>query len=476
MDQTKKTLSIDIDTTALNQSVTTAKTAVSALTDQLKALKAAGQDTTPTFTTLSNQLKTTTTDLTNSTTALQAYTAALTKKTQAEQADNKVTQQGAGATPGDGTSNQRSPQLIQGALPPLSVQDTSATDTSQSIDPNAQRSPQLQSTAAPMDVTDSVTGALAGTVPASAFPQSSPTNDPSKQNLPTVDLTAQTAKTNLFKRALTDVQGAIKDTQGALNNYVKTTQVAVDKETLILSARDSAYLKSTNTIIGLFGKNTEANKQAVQAKKLFTAVEIAINTEQQVSSYISATATAVNQDMLVPIIGPALAAVDIAIGAVEVATAIADGAKQVTKINSLTVPSVPTQGKARGGIFQSDGMGAYLTGPGTGTSDSINARLSNGESVINARSTQMFAPILSAINQAGGGVAFSAVGSGAYAQGGLFNGSNTLNDGSNDLANTRAINNMVKTMAANMPRQVLVVEDVQASLQNKVMLQNMSNF
>jgi hypothetical protein len=96
-------------------------------------------------------------------------------------------------------------------------------------------------------------------------------------------------------------------------------------------------------------------------------------------------------------------------------------------------------------------MGAYLTGPGTGTSDSINTRLSNGESVINARSTQMFAPILSAINQAGGGVAFSAVGSGAYAQGGLFNGSNTLNDGSNDLANTRAMNNMVKTMAANMP-------------------------
>lgn len=58
----------------------------------------------------------------------------------------------------------------------------------------------------------------------------------------------------------------------------------------------------------------------------------------------------------------------------------------------------------------------------------------------------------------------------------LFNGSNTLNDGSSDLANTRAMTDMVRTIAANIPRQVLVVEDVQASLQNKVMLQNMSNF
>jgi len=89
----------------------------------------------------------------------------------------------------------------------------------------------------------------------------------------------------------------------------------------------------------------------------------------------------------------------------------------------------------------------------------------------------MFAPILSAINMAGGGRAFSTSTQGnGYALGGLFNGSNTLNDGSNDLAVTRATNDMLKTMATNKPRQILVVEDVQASLQNKVMLQNMNNF
>lgn len=50
--------------------------------------------------------------------------------------------------------------------------------------------------------------------------------------------------------------------------------------------------------------------------------------------------------------------------------------------------------------------GGVVSGPGTSTSDSIPARLSNGESVINAKSTAMFAPLLSAINQAGGGVPF----------------------------------------------------------------------
>ena len=48
--------------------------------------------------------------------------------------------------------------------------------------------------------------------------------------------------------------------------------------------------------------------------------------------------------------------------------------------------------------------GGYVKGAGTGTSDSIPARLSNGESVMTAKATSMFSPILSAFNQLGGGV------------------------------------------------------------------------
>lgn len=74
------------------------------------------------------------------------------------------------------------------------------------------------------------------------------------------------------------------------------------------------------------------------------------------------------------------------------------GAAQVATVASQKyIPSFAT-----GGIFSGDGM---VRGAGTGTSDSINAKLSNGESVINAKSTSLFGPVLSAINQAGGGVA-----------------------------------------------------------------------
>jgi hypothetical protein len=88
-----------------------------------------------------------------------------------------------------------------------------------------------------------------------------------------------------------------------------------------------------------------------------------------------------------------------------------------TKVNTDTIKNTKFQSPAgsagaSGGTQYADGnfrgyaTGGMIEGPGTGTSDSIPARLSNGESVINASSTTMFAPLLSAINMAGGGTAF----------------------------------------------------------------------
>ena len=48
--------------------------------------------------------------------------------------------------------------------------------------------------------------------------------------------------------------------------------------------------------------------------------------------------------------------------------------------------------------------GGYIRGAGTGTSDSIPVRVSNGESVMNANTTAMFGGLLSSLNQLGGGV------------------------------------------------------------------------
>lgn len=55
-------------------------------------------------------------------------------------------------------------------------------------------------------------------------------------------------------------------------------------------------------------------------------------------------------------------------------------------------------------VIKGFSTGGYVQGAGTGTSDSIPARLSNGESVMTAKATSMFSPILSAFNQLGGGV------------------------------------------------------------------------
>ena len=83
------------------------------------------------------------------------------------------------------------------------------------------------------------------------------------------------------------------------------------------------------------------------------------------------------------------------------------GFKAVQGIINTKVP----QGGGGGSTTQQQpralASGGFVSGPGTGTSDSIPAMLSNGESVINARSTSMFKPLLSTINRIGGGRQFA---------------------------------------------------------------------
>jgi hypothetical protein len=61
----------------------------------------------------------------------------------------------------------------------------------------------------------------------------------------------------------------------------------------------------------------------------------------------------------------------------------------VSAVSIPVPPPMPTMFAATGG---------FISGPGTGTSDSIAAMLSNGEFVVNAAATKRFAPLLDAIN------------------------------------------------------------------------------
>lgn len=120
------------------------------------------------------------------------------------------------------------------------------------------------------------------------------------------------------------------------------------------------------------------SKAVAVASKALAVAEIAINTG-------TAIAKGISQAQSVPF--PAnIAAIASTISAI--LTGIASAKKAVQSAKFAT--------------------GGYVSGEGTATSDSIPARLSNGESVINANSTAMFSGLLSAINQIGGGVPIQA--------------------------------------------------------------------
>lgn len=91
-----------------------------------------------------------------------------------------------------------------------------------------------------------------------------------------------------------------------------------------------------------------------------------------------------------------------------IATFGAAGAAQAALMSAFAIAAsateiaiISSQKFARGGIVE---------GPGTDTSDSINVQASRDEAIINAKSSRMFRPWLSAMNVAGGGRAFASGG------------------------------------------------------------------
>ena len=107
----------------------------------------------------------------------------------------------------------------------------------------------------------------------------------------------------------------------------------------------------------------------------------------------------------------ALAQVAFNIGKAISAMVSAEAPKGIVGIATMAagIASILTQMASALSIINSAGFsrGGYVSGKGSGTSDSIPARLSNGESVMTARATSMFSPLLSTFNQLGGGVPIS---------------------------------------------------------------------
>lgn len=158
----------------------------------------------------------------------------------------------------------------------------------------------------------------------------------------------------------------------AQQEYLDAKEELAQREIEIEQAKFEAASQITGALSGLFEQLGEDNKAFMILSKTLALAEVAINTGKAISSAVAEAAE-----------GPFGIAKAVSL----IATIISNMTTAIGIINSAKF--------ADGGLVE---------GPGTGTSDSIPAMLSNGESVMTAKATSMFAPLLSAINVAGGGV------------------------------------------------------------------------
>lgn len=161
---------------------------------------------------------------------------------------------------------------------------------------------------------------------------------------------------------------------GLYQDYLEAEKKVQEDEMKVQQAKLDYYETIAGGISKVFAAMGESNEDFAKISKVLALAEIAINTGK-------AIAAGVAQAQSVPFPG------NIAAIATTVATIMANIATAISTVKSAKF--------AKGGL---------ITGPGTGTSDSITASVSNGESVMTANATALFSPLLSAINQLGGGV------------------------------------------------------------------------
>ena len=160
------------------------------------------------------------------------------------------------------------------------------------------------------------------------------------------------------------------------NAYLDAEKELADKEVEIETQKSEAIGNLIGGISSLLELAGETNEEMARAAKLLAIAEVAIAQGVAIANAVK-TATSSSATWI-----DMLAAIGTVVGA-------------VTAMMGTAMKSIKSAKFATGGL---------VTGPGTGTSDSIPAQLSNGESVMTARTTELFAPILSSFNQMGGGV------------------------------------------------------------------------
>ena len=156
------------------------------------------------------------------------------------------------------------------------------------------------------------------------------------------------------------------------------------------------------------------NKQQFEAGKKMAIAGVAIEKAAAVLSIISNTAIANAKAVAAfPLtFGQPWVAINTVSAGLSIAATVAGAVQAIGQINSTQFDSGDTaggagSGKSGNGMGRGYSQGGLVEGPGTSKSDSIPARLSNGEAVMTSGAVTMFAPMLSMMNQMGGGKPFS---------------------------------------------------------------------
>lgn len=150
-----------------------------------------------------------------------------------------------------------------------------------------------------------------------------------------------------------------------------------------------AFGKIAGGLSQLFGEFADESKEAAILQKSLATAEVMLAQAVAIANAIKAAA----------------------MGSINPWQMIAQIATSVTAVTIAMVQAFKSLDKAK------FATGGYISGAGTGTSDSIPVRVSNGESIINANSTAMFSGLLSSLNQLGGGVPIQATSTAQTVQG-----------------------------------------------------------
>lgn len=158
--------------------------------------------------------------------------------------------------------------------------------------------------------------------------------------------------------------------------YLNAKQAVIDKEVEMQQNKGESLSVLAGNLSDLLEQAAGDNENMAQLAKILAIAEVSIAQGVAIAKAVE-TATRSSATWI------------------DMLAAIGTVVASVTTVMGKVMKSVKSAKFAQGGKVE---------GPGSGTSDSIPAMLSNGESVMTAAATSMFAPLLSAFNQIGGGI------------------------------------------------------------------------